>query len=132
MKTADAGRLWWRCAAIYGASAVLAGAFGAHALRGRLDAAALAIYHTGVEYQFYHALALLAVAMFAARDENRALRLAGGCFVLGVPLFSGSLYALAAGAPRLLGVVTPCGGLLLVAGWLALLRAAFVPSRVAG
>lgn len=109
------------CAAAFGALAVMFGAFGAHALRGQLDAASLQIWHTAVDYQFWHAVALLGLASASASR----VRLAGTiAFTAGILLFSGSLYALALGAPRWLGAITPVGGLLLIGGW-ACLGAAF-------
>jgi uncharacterized membrane protein YgdD (TMEM256/DUF423 family) len=101
-------------AAALGTSAVLLGAFGAHALQGRLDEAALRTWHTAVEYQFWHALALLAVAGFA---PARASRASGIAFGAGTVLFCGSLYALALGAPKWIGAITPLGGVGLTAGW---------------
>ena len=108
-------------AAATGALAVMLGAFGAHALRGQLDAASLQIWHTAVDYQFWHALALLGLASAPACRW----RLAGSiAFTMGILLFCGSLYALALGAPSWVGAITPFGGLTLVAGW-ACLGAAF-------
>lgn len=107
-------------AAIAGASAVALGAFGAHALRDALDEPALATWRTAVDYQFWHALALLATGFFARGRSPSALRFAAAAFALGIVLFSGSLYALALGGPRALGVVTPFGGVAFIAGWLAL------------
>jgi len=106
-------------AAAFGASAVALGAFGAHALRTRLDPAALAIWHTAVEYQFWHALALTALALASTR--LRFANAAAAAFAIGIVLFCGSLYALALGAPHAVGIVTPFGGVALIAGWLALL-----------
>jgi uncharacterized membrane protein YgdD (TMEM256/DUF423 family) len=107
-------------AALLGAAAVLLGAFGAHALRDTLDEHALAIWHTAVEYQFWHVLAALSVAILARERASACLRVAAVAFVAGVVLFSGSLYALALGAPRLVGVVTPFGGIAFVIGWITL------------
>ena len=104
-------------AAAAGATAVALGAFGAHALRGVLDADAQRIWHTAVDYQFWHALALLAVSQ--ARSSRWRLA-AAAAFALGMVLFCGSLYALALGAPRLTGAVTPLGGVCFILGWLAL------------
>lgn len=104
-----------------GATAVAFGAFGAHALRGTLDASALATWHTGVEYHFWHALALFVAV--AGLPEGRARKLAIGMFAAGIVLFSGSLYALALGAPRIVGVITPVGGVAFIAGWLAVVSA---------
>ena len=107
-------------AAVLGAAAVLLGAFGAHALRDTLDDRALAIWHTAVEYQFWHVLAAVAVALLARDGASTCLRIAAAAFVAGIVLFCGSLYALALGAPRLVGVITPFGGIAFVAGWIAL------------
>ncbi len=100
-----------------GASAVLLGAFGAHALRNVLDAAHYELWHTAVEYHFWHALAL---AIAVGVGQGKTLRAAVVAFVIGIVLFSGSLYALALGAPRWTGIVTPVGGLAFVIGWIAL------------
>lgn len=107
-------------AAAIGAAGVALGAFGAHALRGRLDEASLQIWHTAVEYQFWHALALLAIASIAPALRARALRAAGVAFVIGIALFCGSLYALALGAPEGIGAITPIGGVAFIAGWVFL------------
>lgn len=100
-----------------GASAVLLGAFGAHALRSTLDAAHYELWHTAVEYHFWHALAL-AIAVSCGRGP--ASRVAVLAFVLGILLFSGSLYGLALGAVRWVGIVTPFGGVAFIVGWVAL------------
>lgn len=101
--------------------AVALGAFGAHALRGRLDADMLAVFETGVRYQAYHALALLALAGLAAQLDPRAASGAAFCFAGGILIFSGSLYALALTGVRKLGAITPIGGILFLAGWFWLL-----------
>ena len=100
--------------------AVAAGAFGAHALRARLPADLLAVFETAARYQMYHALALLAVAILAARWPGMPLRVAGWLFIGGTVVFSGSLYLLALTGTRWLGAITPLGGLLFLAGWIAL------------
>lgn len=107
-------------AAAFGGLGVIAGAFGAHALKATLGADRIALWQTAVDYQIWHALALLALAALAPAFDKRPLRLAGMLFTLGIVLFSGSLYLLALGAPRMLGLVTPFGGLALIGGWLAL------------
>lgn len=99
--------------------AVAAGAFGAHALRARLPADLLAVFETAARYQVYHALALLAVAIAAARWPGLPIRAAGWLFIGGTILFSGSLYLLALTGTRWLGAITPLGGLLFLAGWIA-------------
>ncbi|HKE47916.1 MAG TPA: DUF423 domain-containing protein [Rhodanobacteraceae bacterium] len=107
-------------AALTGAAAVALGALGAHALRDTLDEHALATWHTAVEYQFWHALALVGVAILAREGATTLLRVAGIAFVAGIVLFCASLYALALGAPRGLGAITPLGGVAFIAGWIAL------------
>ncbi len=100
--------------------AVVLGAFGAHALRGRLSPEDLATFETGVRYQMYHALALFAVAWAASRWPSGASTAAGWLFVVGIVVFSGSLYVLVMTGQRWLGAVTPLGGLLMICGWAAL------------
>lgn len=111
-------RLLLGVGALYGLLGVGLGAFGAHALRARLPADLLAVWKTGVEYQMYHALALLAVGMLLRQGGSSGLLTGAGiCFGAGVVLFSGSLYALSLSGVRALGAITPFGGLLLLAGW---------------
>ncbi len=104
--------------------AVALGAFGAHLLRGRLAAEALATFEVGARYHMYHALALLAVALVRVHWPGPATAAAGWLFVAGIVLFSGSLYGLALTGQRWLGAVTPLGGLAFLLGWAALLWAA--------
>lgn len=112
-------------AALSGLIAVGLGAFAAHGLKARLSVEALSAFQTGVQYQMYHALALLAVAvLLRVLGHSWVLAASGWLFVAGILLFSGSLYALALGGPRWLGPVTPLGGLCFLLGWLALLVAA--------
>jgi uncharacterized membrane protein YgdD (TMEM256/DUF423 family) len=113
-------RLWLMLGAIGGFLGVCFGAFGAHALRSRLAPDLLAVYRTGVEYQFYHAFALLVVGLCALQRPIRAFDVAGACFAAGILLFSGSLYALALSGVRVFGAVTPVGGVLFLAGWISL------------
>jgi len=113
-------RVFLALGALLGAGAVLAGAFGAHALRARLAPDLLSVFETAARYQMFHALALLAVAWAASRWPGWQVRAAGACFLAGVLVFSGSLYLLALTGVRALGMITPAGGLLLVAGWLLL------------
>jgi uncharacterized membrane protein YgdD (TMEM256/DUF423 family) len=112
--------MWIRIAACIGMTGVLLGAFGAHGLRGRVDAAQLASWHTAVNYQLFHALALLALGLFESAS-GRSLGATPWLFACGVVLFSGSIYLLVLTPWRWLGPVTPIGGLLLVAGWASLL-----------
>lgn len=101
--------------------AVMFGAFGAHALRTRLSAEMMAVYHTGNQYHFYHALGLLAVglALWHLPGSN-LLKWSGWLMALGIVLFSGSLYALSLSGVRWLGAITPIGGLAFIVAWLLL------------
>jgi uncharacterized membrane protein YgdD (TMEM256/DUF423 family) len=114
--------------AAFGGLAVALGAFGAHGLEKiTSDAKLLHSYHTGVQYQLYHAFALLATGILFNYFSNSRVKWAGRFFVAGILLFSGSLYLITflkiqqSGAVRFIGPVTPLGGILLVAGWLFLL-----------
>ena len=106
-------------ATFYGTTAVGLGAFASHGLRGQLSERLLSTFQTGVEYQMYHALALLAVGVMARLWPSSALNVAGGLFIAGVLLFSCSLYGLALGGPRILGPITPIGGVCFIGGWIA-------------
>jgi uncharacterized membrane protein YgdD (TMEM256/DUF423 family) len=107
---------WWRVAGVVGAAGVALGAFGAHGLRDAVaDPHLLEVWDTGSRYHLLHALALCAVAA-----HPRSPRWAGGLFLLGILLFSGSLYTMTLTGARWLGAVTPLGGVSLIAGWLAL------------
>lgn len=117
-------------AAMFGFSGVGLGAFAAHALKGQLSAEYLAVFQTGVHYQMLHALALLGLAGLWQRLGGRLLTAAGVCFGAGILLFSGSLYALTLSGISALGMITPVGGLTLLAGWLCLGLAAWrLPAR---
>lgn len=101
--------------------AVALGAFGAHGLRARLAPDLLAIYKTGVDYHFYHALGLLAVGLVAAQFPTDGwLRWSGGLMLAGIVIFSGSLYVLSITGVRWLGAITPIGGLCFLAAWVLL------------
>ena len=106
-----------------GFSAVLLGAFGAHGLRDKVAPPMLEIYRTGVLYHLVHAVVVLVVA-FAA-DRLRRPRLVAGLFTAGIAIFSGTLYLLAITGVMKLGAVTPIGGVLLMAGWAALIAEGF-------
>ena len=103
-----------------GFAAVALGAFGAHGLQDLVDAGRQQAFATAVQYHGWHALAVIATGMAARQSGTRALAVAGWLFIAGMLLFSGSIYALVLGAPRWLGPVTPLGGTLLMAGWVAL------------
>jgi uncharacterized membrane protein YgdD (TMEM256/DUF423 family) len=111
--------------ALMGLVGVGLGAFGAHGLRGRLSPDMLAVFETGVRYQMYHALALLATAMLMTRGGGRAILVAGWSFTFGILVFSGSLYALALTGTTTFGAITPIGGVAFLVGWLALMIATF-------
>ncbi len=109
---------WMVAGALNGLVAVAAGAFGAHYLKSRLSTDDLGTFEVAVRYQFYHALALLAVAILMHLRPSSGLQMAGACFLGGIVLFSGSLYGLSLCVWKWLGPVTPIGGLLLIVGWL--------------
>lgn len=100
------------------ALATISGAFGAHALQTRLSPERLDIYETAVRYHFFHALGLLAIGLAARSIDAPALRWSAVLVVAGIVLFSGSIYALSFSAPRFIGILTPIGGVALIAGWL--------------
>lgn len=114
-------KLWLVTGALCMALAVILGAFGAHGLKNRLPVDLLVVYQTGVQYHFYHALGLLLVGVIAGFYPGvGAVNWAGYLLVAGIVLFSGSLYALSLSGVRVLGAVTPLGGLAFIAGWVAL------------
>jgi len=119
-------RLVVLAAGLLGALGVLLGAFGAHGLKQRLAPDLLALWQTAVQYHQWHTLAMLATGLLLVHvPQHPWLRAAAVLFFAGIVLFSGSLYALALGAPRLLGAITPLGGLALIAAWSCLAVAAF-------
>ena len=113
-------RLFFALGALVGALGVAAGAFGAHALEARLAPDRLELFELAARYQMIHALALLAAAWAAQRWPSGMTNAAGWMLLGGVLIFCGTIYALAFGAPRILGAVTPIGGLSLIIGWLLL------------
>lgn len=120
-------KTWLVIGALNGFLCVGIGAFGAHALKARLPADLLAIFHTGAQYHFYHALAILAaaLAMQAMPQAESSLKWAAVLFLGGILIFSGSLYVLAITGIRWLGAITPIGGLAFMIGWLLFAYAAF-------
>ena len=106
---------------ILGLLGVVAGAMGVHALRDVLDAKALNTFETGVRFQMYHGLALLAVGSLAGRWKTGFVKLSGVLFTAGVVLFSGSLYILAITGIGVFGAIAPLGGLSLMAAWTSLI-----------
>jgi uncharacterized membrane protein YgdD (TMEM256/DUF423 family) len=111
--------------ALLAAVAVAAGAFGAHALAARLTPDRLATWETAARYHMYHALALLLLGALGGRLHPPLATAAGWLFVAGILVFGGTVYALALGAPRWLGAITPIGGVAFIAGWLLMAWAAF-------
>jgi uncharacterized membrane protein YgdD (TMEM256/DUF423 family) len=116
-------------ASLTGALSVALGAFAAHTLKQVLSPEAVATFETGVRYQFYHAFALLAVAIIYEKYPGSLLQWAGNCFQVGIILFSGSLYLLTAlkaadtvGVSKI-GIITPFGGLFFIAGWILMVIA---------
>lgn len=107
--------------AIHGFLAVALGAFGAHALENVLDEYGIGIWNTAIQYQMLHAVALLAVGILMSKPllgEVKKLKIAVICFNLGVVFFSGSLFVLALSGIKVLGAVTPIGGVLFLVGWI--------------
>jgi uncharacterized membrane protein YgdD (TMEM256/DUF423 family) len=110
--------------AVLGGLGVCIGAFGAHALQDRLSEYSLGIFETAVQYHFYHALALIAYGLFSERHEATAPSWPAVAFISGVIVFSGSLYALALTDIKILGAITPIGGLAFIVGWVGFAVAA--------
>jgi uncharacterized membrane protein YgdD (TMEM256/DUF423 family) len=111
-------KTFYLLASIFGGLAVALGAFGAHALGDRLSESLMNTYEIGVRYQFYHALALIAVVVALGRWPHATAAVwAGWLFVAGIVIFSGSLYLLVLTGQRWLGAVTPIGGVAFIIGW---------------
>ncbi len=117
-------RLFIIMGALSGAIGVAAGAFGAHALRARVEPRMLEVFETGARYQMYHALAMLAAAWMVSRFPGALMNASGWLFMVGTVLFSGSLYAMALTGVRALGAITPLGGVCFIAGWACIALAA--------
>lgn len=120
-------RIFLLVAAILGGFSVAGGAFASHALKEKLTERAIEIFETGARYQMYHALALLLVALLLTRTEplSATLIASGVAFIVGVVIFSGSLYALSLTGIKWLGAITPLGGVAFLVGWICLAVAAF-------
>lgn len=112
-------RLFLSVASILAGLSVAGGAFGAHALKEKLSEQAIEIFQTGARYQMYHSLALLLVGLLLSRAEasQSLLIAAGSAFILGIAIFSGSLYALSLSGIKWLGAITPLGGVAFIIGW---------------
>ena len=121
------GSRWIAVGALWAGLAVGLGAFGAHGLEGRVGERELAWWATATQYHLWHALALVLFGLFARARGGGSLP--GWCFLLGSAVFAGTLDAMALGAPRWLGAVTPLGGVLMIAGWLAFARQAWRERR---
>ena len=111
---------WLFAAAVTAGVAVALGAFGAHGLKSRVSPDLLVVFETGVRYQMYHAFALLAVAWASSRWPSTWITSSGWLFLIGVLVFSGSLYIMTFTGAKWLGAITPLGGLAFIAGWAAL------------
>ena len=112
-------KMFLAIASIFGGLSVGAGAFASHALKYKLSERALEIFETAARYQMYHALALLLVALLINQTESSqpSLVIAGWAFIIGIVVFSGSLYALSLTDIKVLGAITPLGGLAFIIGW---------------
>ena len=123
-----------KTASIFGLISVALGAFAAHSLKQHISDYALGIFETGVRYQFYHVVALLASGILYKDFQNKFIKLSGGLFITGIILFSGSLYILtyikAAVVPgyNWVGAITPFGGLCFIVGWFFLFAGVFKKS----
>lgn len=114
-------RTFFVIGSLLGSVSVALGAFGAHALRDRIEASLLANYQTGVSYMFYHTVALFIVVLALTRWPGSSQAVwAGWLFVIGIIFFSGSLFLMAFTGMRWLGAITPIGGVAFIAGWLLL------------
>ena len=113
-------RLFFAAGAVSGFIAVALGAFAAHGLKARLAPELLSVFETGVRYEMYHALGLLAVGWACTKWPGAWLNASGWLFIAGTIIFSGTLYALALTGVRWLGAITPIGGGAFLAGWLCL------------
>lgn len=120
-------RFFLSSGAILAGISVASGAFATHALKTKLDDRALAIFETGARYQMYHAIALILVGLFLSRAEfgDPLLTTSGIAFILGIVLFSGSLYALSLSGVKWLGAVAPLGGIAFMVGWICFAIAAW-------
>jgi uncharacterized membrane protein YgdD (TMEM256/DUF423 family) len=118
-----AAKLFLTLGSISGALAVMIGAFGAHGLKNKLCDQMMTVYKTGVEYHFYHTFALLGIGLLALHCESKLLTASGWSMAVGILLFSGSLYALSISGIRVLGAITPIGGLFFIIGWVLLATA---------
>jgi uncharacterized membrane protein YgdD (TMEM256/DUF423 family) len=129
MQNPDMQKLFMILGTLLAGLSIALGAFGAHSLKKIADAETVNIYQTGVQYQMYHALALIVVGLIAERFSVNMINYAGYLFIAGMVFFSGSLYLIASlktmhkTVPTIVGIMTPIGGLLFILGWVFLLIA---------
>lgn len=119
-------RFFLLSSAVTGFLSVALGAFGAHALKGRLDDYHLGVFQTGVQYQFFHTFAIALVAILLTKSEMNWLKASGSAFLAGIFVFSGSLYLLALTGAKWWGAVTPIGGVAFMVGWILLFIAGLI------
>lgn len=124
-------RIFFMSGAVFGLAGVAIGAFGAHGLKKFFETAPelQTVFKTAAEYQMVHALALIGTAWAFTRWPGAAVQCAGGLFIAGIILFSGSLYALVLTRQKWLGAITPLGGLAFMAGWMCLIWGAWKGGR---
>lgn len=118
------GQFFISTSAILALLGVALGAFGSHGLKETLSADMMSVYQTGSHYHLTHALALLGIGILARQMDSKAIKVAGIAMIFGILVFSGSLYALAISGVRILGAITPIGGVGFMVGWAALAVAA--------
>lgn len=120
-------RLFLMLGAIFGGLSVAAGAFASHALKAQLSERSQQIFETGTKYQMYHALALILVSLLLSHTEqgDTLINIAGYAFIVGIILFSGSLYGLSLSGIKWFGPITPLGGVAFLVGWSCLAISAF-------
>ncbi|GAB4229356.1 MAG: DUF423 domain-containing protein [Chlamydiales bacterium] len=111
---------------LFAAISVILGAFGAHALKSKLSAEMLTVFEVGVRYQMYHALGLILLGIWALPQSNPYIIWAGWSFIIGIVLFSGSLYLLSLTGINSIGAITPIGGLFFITGWLLFLLGSLI------
>lgn len=110
---------------IFGATGVAMGAFGSHLLKSKISASSLDVYKTAISYHLFHALAILLCGVLAARIDSSLLKGAGFSFIVGILLFSGSLYFMTITGNKSLGIITPIGGIALITGWILITASVF-------
>ncbi len=123
------GDLLLATGAILAGAGVAAGALGAHLLQQQLSPHEIDLWRTAANYQMYHALAIIIVARILSRHPTRLFRISCGCFIVGIMLFSGSLYGAALTGADVLGVITPLGGIAFLGGWVCLAAGIFRSDR---